>query len=87
MERLIISALLCAAAGTSGVAFAAPADDGLPRGVSWAEPAPGLDYGRIYYYVPEGLDLSKRPGLFIFMHGGGGERNTQPEMYLKPAPP
>ena len=42
MERLIISALLCAAAGTSGVAFAAPAYDGLPRGVSWAEPAPGL---------------------------------------------
>ena len=62
----------------SGVAPAAPSG-GLPRGVSWAEPAPGLSYGRIYYYVPAGLDLSKRPGLFIFMHGGGGETDTQPE--------
>lgn len=55
-----------------------------PRGVSWEEPAPGLDYGRVYYYVPESLDLSARPGLFIFMHGGGGEVNTQPEKYLSP---
>ncbi len=81
---ILASAIVVGTAGMSGVAFAAPAEGGLPRGVSWAEPAPGLDYGRIYYYVPEGLDLSKRPGLFIFMHGGGGETKTLPEKYLKP---
>ena len=69
---------LCGGLTLSGVSA------GLPKGVSWSEPAPGLDYGRIYYYVPENLDLSKRPGLFIFMHGGGAETNEQPGNYLKP---
>lgn len=56
----------------------------LPVGLSWEEPAPGLDYGRIYYYVPPKLDLSKLPGLLVFLHGGGAETNDQPAKYLNP---
>ena len=44
----------------------------MPRGLSCVKPAPGRSDGRIYYYVPESLDLSKPVGLFIFLHGGGG---------------
>ena len=68
------------------VSFAATllsaAAETLPDEITWEEPAPGLDYGRIYWYVPKKLDLSKKPGLFIFMHGGGAERNVQPLSYL-----
>ena len=44
----------------------------FPRGLSCEKPAPGRPDGRIYYYVPESLDLTKPVGLFIFLHGGGG---------------
>lgn len=37
-------------------------------------PAPGRDSGRIYYYVPDGIDRSKPAPLLVFLHGGG--RNT-----------
>lgn len=56
----------------------------LPVGLSWEEPAPGLDYGRIYYYVPPRLDLAKKPGLLVFLHGGGAETRDQPAKYLNP---
>ena len=46
--------------------------DPFPRGLSCVKPAPGRSDGRIYYYVPESLDLTKPVGLFIFLHGGGG---------------
>ena len=46
--------------------------EGLPRGLSCESPAPGRSDGRIYYYVPQSLDLSKPVGLFIFLHGGDG---------------
>ena len=39
--------------------------------LTFEEPAPGRDSGRIYYYVPDGLDLSRPAPLFIFLHGGG----------------
>lgn len=67
-------------AETAVTATAAP----LPVGLSWEEPAPGLDYGRIYYYVPPKLDLSEKPGLLVFMHGGGAETKDQPAKYLNP---
>lgn len=71
-----LSFMLFAAAVFSALA------ETLPSEITWEEPAPGLDYGRIYWYVPKRLDLSKKPGLFIFMHGGGAERNVQPLSYL-----
>ena len=53
-------------------------------GLLWEEPAPGLDYGRVYYYVPAGLNREDKPGLLVFMHGGGAETLSQPEKYLNP---
>ncbi len=44
----------------------------FPRGLSCEKPAPGRSDGRIYYFVPESLDLTKPVGLFIFLYGGGG---------------
>lgn len=68
---MILSALVLAAA--------------LPVGLSCEEPAPGLSDRRVYYYVHEGLDLSARPGLFIFLHGGGdGMPDDAPAKYLSP---
>ena len=62
-----------------------PRQDGVTKeGLLWEEPAPGLDYGRIYYYVPAGLDRERKPGLLVFMHGGGDEKLSQPEKYLNP---
>ena len=39
--------------------------------LTFEEPAPGRDSGRIYYYVPDGLDLSRPAPLLVFLHGGG----------------
>ena len=49
------------------------AAEGLPRGLSCEKPAPGRSDGRIYYYVPQSLDLTKPVGRFSFLHGGGGD--------------
>ena len=38
--------------------------------LTFEEPAPGRDSGRIYWYVPDGLDVSRPVPLFIFLHGG-----------------
>ena len=39
--------------------------------LTYDEPAPGRDSGRIYYYVPDGLDLARTVPLLVFLHGGG----------------
>lgn len=39
--------------------------------LTYDEPAPGRDSGRIYYYVPDGLDLARPVPLLVFLHGGG----------------
>ena len=39
--------------------------------LTFDEPAPGRDSGRIYYYVPDGLDLAHPVPLLVFLHGGG----------------
>ena len=51
--------------------------------LSFAEPAPGRDTGRIYYYVPDGVDLARPAPLFIFLHGGDkNSPDTAPSRYL-----
>ena len=46
-------------------------------------PAPGRGSGRIYYYVPDGVDRLKLAPLLVFMHGGGsGTPDTAPQDYL-----
>ena len=48
-----------------------------------ASPAPGRDSGRIYYYVPDGIDKTKPAPLLIFLHGGGSSTpDTAPAKYL-----
>ena len=55
----------------------------LAHGLSWDTPAPGRSEGRIYYYVPPHLDLSKPNGLFIFLHGGSSSsKETAPQTYI-----
>ena len=47
------------------------------------EPAPGRHSGRIYYYVPDGLDLSRPVPLMVFLHGGENiTPDTMPTNYL-----
>ena len=55
----------------------------LAHGLSWDTPAPGRTEGRIYYYVPPQLDLSKPAGLFIFLHGGSSSsKENAPQTYI-----
>jgi len=57
----------------------------LSKGLSCFSPAPGRNEGKIYYFVPEEIDLNRPAPLFIFMHGGDGSSpDTPPLMYLKP---
>ena len=45
--------------------------------------APGRDSGRIYYYVPDGIDRSKPAALLVFLHGGSSKSpDTAPEGYF-----
>ena len=39
--------------------------------LTFEEPIPGRDSGRLYYYVPDGLDLARPVPLLVFLHGGG----------------
>ena len=39
--------------------------------LTFDEPAPARDSGRLYYYVPDSLDLSRPVPLLVFLHGGG----------------
>ena len=51
--------------------------------LTYDAPFPGSDTGRIYYFVPKGLDLSKPAPLLVFMHGGNRRSpDTSPEKYL-----
>lgn len=51
--------------------------------LTFEEPAPGRDSGRIYWYVPEGLDLSRPAPLLIFLHGGGkASQDDAPGVYF-----
>ncbi|MBQ7190250.1 MAG: hypothetical protein IJR99_12640 [Kiritimatiellae bacterium] len=51
--------------------------------LTYETPFPGLNAGRIYYFVPKGLDLSKPAPLLIFMHGGNKKSpDNSPEKYL-----
>ena len=50
---------------------AASGQDAACSRLTFEEPAPGRDSGRIYYYVPEGIDLSRPAPLLVFLHGGG----------------
>ena len=48
-----------------------------------SSPAPGRDSGRIYYYVPDGVDRTKPAPLLVFLHGGGSSTpDTAPAKYL-----
>ena len=64
--------------GIIGLAAVATAGD-----ISFESPAPGRDSGRIYYYVPEGIDRSKPAPLLVFLHGGGRKSpDTAPGNYF-----
>ncbi len=58
----------------------------LTHGLSCFSPAPGRSDGKIYYFVPENIDLAKPAGLLLFMHGGDGSSpDTAPyDTYLNP---
>ena len=67
------------AAVAACVALAATEEPSL----TYDAPFPGSDTGRIYYFVPKGLDLSKPAPLLVFMHGGNRRSpDTSPEKYL-----
>ena len=52
--------------------------------LTFEEPAPERDSGRVYYYVPDGMDLSRPVPLMVFLHGGDGNSpDTAPANYLK----
>lgn len=72
MSRAIstIAAIVCAASSFAGK-------------LTFEEPAPGRDSGRIYYYVPDGLDMSRPVPLLVFLHGGDqNSPDTAPANYL-----
>ena len=58
----------------------------LTCGLSCFSPAPGRSDGKIYYFVPENIDLTKPAGLLVFMHGGDTDSpETAPfDTYLNP---
>lgn len=58
------------------------AETGEPS-LTYDTPFPGLNTGRIYYFLPKGIDLSKPAPLLIFMHGGNKKSpDNSPEKYL-----
>ena len=51
--------------------------------LSFEEPAPGRTDGRVYYYVPDGIDLSRPAPLLVFLHGGDASSpDTAPGNYF-----
>lgn len=79
MKRIVLIASLAALCG--GVAHAAAKPP--PANLVIEAPVPGYDYGRIYYYVPKGIDLKKPAPLLVFMHGGNSRSpDAAPERYL-----
>ena len=46
-------------------------------------PAPGRSSGRIYWHVPDGIDLARPAPLLVFLHGGDRDSpDTAPARYL-----
>ena len=46
-------------------------------------PAPGRKDGRLYYFVPDGIDFAKPSALLVFLHGGDKlSLDSQPERYF-----
>ncbi|MBR1587847.1 MAG: hypothetical protein IJ658_05940 [Kiritimatiellae bacterium] len=77
MKRLLTFAAATVAAAS--MALAATKEPSL----TCQAPFPGSDTGRIYYFVPRGLDLSKPAPLLMFMHGGNRKSpDDSPERYL-----
>ena len=75
LQARIKTATLLAVAGCAAVCRAGQ--------LTSEQPAPGRDTGRIYYYVPDGLDLSRPVPLLVFLHGGDARTpDTAPEKYL-----
>ncbi|MBE6364744.1 MAG: hypothetical protein E7053_03205 [Lentisphaerae bacterium] len=58
----------------------------LDHGLSCFSPAPGRTDGKIYYFVPENIDLTQPAALLVFMHGGDANSpETAPfDTYLDP---
>ena len=72
MNQYLLAAVLAAAATC--------VDAGC---LSFEEPAPGRTDGRVYYYVPEGIDLSRPVPLLVFLHGGDASSpDTAPGNYF-----
>ena len=69
------AAALLSVALTFGAAFAGQ--------LTFDEPAPGRTSGRVYWYVPDGIDLSRPAALFVFLHGGStNSPDTAPGNYF-----
>ena len=69
------AAALLSAALTVGAALAGQ--------LTFDEPAPGRTSGRVYWYVPDGIDLSRPAALFVFLHGGStNSPDTAPGNYF-----
>ena len=46
-------------------------------------PAPGRKDGRVYYFVPDGIDFAKPSPLLVFLHGGdAASPDSAPENYF-----
>ena len=69
------AAALLSAALTFGAALAGQ--------LTFDEPAPGRTSGRVYWYVPDGIDLSRPAALLVFLHGGSSNSpDTAPGNYF-----
>ena len=69
------AAALLSAALTFGAALAGQ--------LTFDEPAPGRTSGRVYWYVPDGIDLSRPAALLVFLHGGStNSPDTAPGNYF-----
>ena len=69
------AAALLSAALTFGAALAGQ--------LTFDEPAPGRTSGRVYWYVPDGIDLSRPAALLVFLHGGSTHSpDTAPANYF-----
>ena len=69
------AAALLSAALTFGAALAGQ--------LTFDEPAPGRTSGRVYWYVPDGIDRSRPAALLVFLHGGStNSPDTAPGNYF-----
>ena len=69
------AAALLSAALTFGAALAGQ--------LTFDEPAPGRTSGRVYWYVPDGIDRSRPAALLVFLHGGSTDSpDTAPGNYF-----